>query len=163
MVNVCRVEKRHPLTRLDERFELEANGHPGDWSEVRAVIAALPERQRLVLFLRHYADLDYETIAQATGIERGTVAATLHAAHRKVRDAMTEVHSVNDHDVTAVLERLIEPLNDEVGSWDDVLRRAAGLVPRIAMSIRPAGGAEIRVRPSPRVLGRPLATSSRRT
>jgi RNA polymerase sigma-70 factor (ECF subfamily) len=92
VVNVCRVEKRHPVTGLDERHELVANGHPGDWSEVRAVVAALPERQRLVLFLRHYADLDYETIAQVTGIERGTVAATLHAAHRKVRDAMTEVH-----------------------------------------------------------------------
>jgi Tol biopolymer transport system component len=32
---------------------------------------------------------------------------------------------MNDHDVTTVLERLIEPLEDEVGSWDDVLRRAA--------------------------------------
>jgi Tol biopolymer transport system component len=32
---------------------------------------------------------------------------------------------VNDHNVTVVLERLIEPLDDEVGSWDDVLRRAA--------------------------------------
>jgi hypothetical protein len=32
---------------------------------------------------------------------------------------------VNDHDVTVVLERLIEPLDDEVGSWDDVLGRAA--------------------------------------
>jgi RNA polymerase sigma-70 factor, ECF subfamily len=92
VVNVCRVEKRHPLSGLDARPELVANGHPGDWSEVRAVIAALPERQRLVLFLRHYADLDYETIAQVTGIERGTVAATLHAAHGKVRDAMKEVH-----------------------------------------------------------------------
>jgi RNA polymerase sigma-70 factor (ECF subfamily) len=91
VVNVCRVEKRHALTGLNESYELEANGHPGDWSEVRAVIAALPERQRLVLFLRHYADLDYETIGQVTGIERGTVAATLHAAHWKVRDAMTEV------------------------------------------------------------------------
>jgi RNA polymerase sigma-70 factor (ECF subfamily) len=92
VVNVCRVEKRHSGTGLDERYELAANGQPGDWSEVRAAIAALPERQRLVLFLRHYADLDYQTIAQVTGIERGTVAATLHAAHRKVRDAMTEVH-----------------------------------------------------------------------
>jgi len=91
VVNVCRVEKRHPLTGLDERYEFEANGHPGDWSEVRTVIAALPERQRLVLFLRHYADLDYETIAQVMGTERGTVAATLHVAHQKVRNAMTEV------------------------------------------------------------------------
>jgi RNA polymerase sigma-70 factor (ECF subfamily) len=92
VVNVCHVEKRHSVTGLDERYELVANGHPDDWPEVRAAIAALPERQRLVLFLRHYADLDYQTIAQVTGIERGTVAATLHAAHGKVRDAMTEVH-----------------------------------------------------------------------
>jgi RNA polymerase sigma-70 factor, ECF subfamily len=91
VVNVCRVDKRHPLTRLDERYELGANGHPGDWPEVRAVVAALPERQRLMLFLRHYADLDYDAIAQVTGIERGTVAATLHAAHRNVRNALAEV------------------------------------------------------------------------
>ncbi len=32
---------------------------------------------------------------------------------------------MNDYDVTTVLERLIDPLEDEVGSWDDVLRRAA--------------------------------------
>ena len=92
VVNVCRVEKRHPVMRLDASYELEANGHLGDWLEVRAVIARLPERQRLVLFLRHYADLDYKTIAEVAEIERGTVAATLNAAHRKVRTAMTEVH-----------------------------------------------------------------------
>jgi RNA polymerase sigma-70 factor (ECF subfamily) len=92
VVNICRVEKRHPPTALDESYELQTNGHPGERSDVRAAIAALPERQRLVLFLRHYADLDYETIAQVTGIERGTVAATLHSAHRKLKDAMTEVY-----------------------------------------------------------------------
>ena len=54
-------------------------------------MAALPERQRLILFLRHYADLDYETIAAAVGIRRGTVAAALHAAHRTLRHALTEV------------------------------------------------------------------------
>jgi len=36
---------------------------------------------------------------------------------------------VNDHDVTVALERLIEPLDDEVGSWDDVLGRAAEPLP----------------------------------
>ena len=34
---------------------------PNDES-VRALVAALPERQRLVLFLRYYADLDYRAI-----------------------------------------------------------------------------------------------------
>jgi RNA polymerase sigma factor (sigma-70 family) len=92
LVNICQVEKRHPLVHLDETGEPEANRDQAEDSfEVRAVIAALPERQRLVLFLRHYADLEYESIAEVVGIERGTVAATLHAAHGKVRAAIVEV------------------------------------------------------------------------
>jgi RNA polymerase sigma factor (sigma-70 family) len=63
----------------------------GGAADLRAAIAGLPERQRHVLFLRHYADLDYESIAQALGIRRGTVAATLHAAHRTLRKAFEEV------------------------------------------------------------------------
>jgi len=43
-----------------------------------------------MLFLRHYADLDYDRIADAVGSRRGTVAATLHAAHQKVREAIKE-------------------------------------------------------------------------
>ena len=90
VVNVCRVETRHPLTALDERYELEANGHPQRGPSSSRDRGA-PRATAARALLRHYADLDYETIAQVMGIERGTVAATLHAAHRKVRDAMTEV------------------------------------------------------------------------
>jgi RNA polymerase sigma factor (sigma-70 family) len=57
----------------------------------RAALAALPERQRLALFLRYYADLDYAGIAEALGISRGTVSATLHAAHSKLQTQLTEV------------------------------------------------------------------------
>jgi RNA polymerase sigma-70 factor, ECF subfamily len=53
--------------------------------DVRALIAGLPERQRLALFLRYYADLDYAAIAAALGIKPGTVAATLSAAHAALR------------------------------------------------------------------------------
>jgi RNA polymerase sigma-70 factor (ECF subfamily) len=60
-------------------------------SEVRAVLVALPERQRLVLFLRYYADLDYRRIAEALGIETGTVGATLSQAHAVMRGALEEV------------------------------------------------------------------------
>ena len=56
----------------------------------RALVARLPERQRAALFLRYYADLDYDSIAAAAGIERGTVAATLHAAHNALRRTITE-------------------------------------------------------------------------
>jgi RNA polymerase sigma factor (sigma-70 family) len=91
LVNVCRDAHRRPaeLASLDEPSML--NGQAEEWPELRAAVAALPERQRLVLFLRHYADLDYETIAAVVGVRRGTVAATLHAAHSALRRAMTEV------------------------------------------------------------------------
>jgi RNA polymerase sigma-70 factor (ECF subfamily) len=58
---------------------------------VRALVAALPERQRLVLFLRYYADLDYLRIAEALAIEPGTVGATLSHAHAALRRALEEV------------------------------------------------------------------------
>lgn len=58
---------------------------------LEALVAALPERQRLVLFLRYYADLDYEAIAEALAIRPGTVAATLHTAHSRLRGQLLEV------------------------------------------------------------------------
>lgn len=67
-----------------------ANGRPAD-PQVRALVAALPERQRLVLFLRYYADLDYRQIAEALAIETGTVGATLSHAHAAIRRALEEV------------------------------------------------------------------------
>jgi DNA-directed RNA polymerase specialized sigma24 family protein len=42
------------------------------------------------VFLRYYADLDYEAIAAALGIRRGTVAAALNAAHRKLENSLRE-------------------------------------------------------------------------
>ena len=56
---------------------------------MRAALAALPERQRLALFLRYYADLDYAGIAEALGVSRGTVSATLHAAHSNLKSEVT--------------------------------------------------------------------------
>jgi RNA polymerase sigma factor (sigma-70 family) len=62
-----------------------------DDAALRDAIAALPDRQRLVLFLRHYADLDYRTIADALEIAPGTVGAALHAAHASLRRELQEV------------------------------------------------------------------------
>ena len=93
LVNVCLAEKRHASATLDTSIELGADAEPAAWPEVRAEIARLPERQRLILFLRHYADLDYEQIAAVAGVARGTVAATLHAAHARLRDVLGEVRT----------------------------------------------------------------------
>ena len=58
---------------------------------LRRLIRELPERQRLALFLRYFADLDYEAIAAILGIASGTVAASLHSAHGTIRKALEEV------------------------------------------------------------------------
>ena len=49
----------------------------------------LTDRQREVLFLHYYADLDYATIAEALGISPGTVGATLSNARAALRRALT--------------------------------------------------------------------------
>ena len=59
--------------------------------ELRARLAALPERQRHVVFLRYFADLGYAEIAATLGVEVGTVSATLHAAHTALRAQLEEV------------------------------------------------------------------------
>jgi RNA polymerase sigma-70 factor (ECF subfamily) len=68
-----------------------ANGHAVDERGVRTWIAALPERQRLAVYLRYYADLDYRSIADVLGIEVGTVSATLSSAHQALRRSLEEV------------------------------------------------------------------------
>jgi DNA-directed RNA polymerase specialized sigma24 family protein len=53
----------------------------------------LTDRQREVVFLRYYADLDYDAIAGALEISPGTVGATLSAARRTLRHALEEVRA----------------------------------------------------------------------
>jgi len=78
---------------LEEREDAwhAADTSAGEREEVRSLIARLPERQRLALFLRYYADLDYGTIAEALAISGGTVGATLSQAREALLQLLTEV------------------------------------------------------------------------
>jgi RNA polymerase sigma-70 factor (ECF subfamily) len=89
VANEARRQRRQAVVPL-EPPEARTNGH-AEGAAVRAALAALPERQRLALFLRYYADLDYAGIAEALGISRGTVSATLHAAHSNMQTQLMEV------------------------------------------------------------------------
>ena len=60
-------------------------------SDLPRLLTLLPERQRLAVFLRYYADLDYRAIADVLEVEVGTASATLSAAHAKLRRALEEV------------------------------------------------------------------------
>jgi RNA polymerase sigma factor (sigma-70 family) len=73
---------------LVPQAEPSPNGVPD--AEVRTWLAVLPERQRLAVFLRYYADLDYRTIASVLEVEIGTVSATLSTAHAALRKTLTE-------------------------------------------------------------------------
>ena len=65
-----------------------ANGTGEAAARVATALALLPARQRLVVFLRYYGDLDYAAIGTALGISPGTVGASLHSAHEALRAAL---------------------------------------------------------------------------
>jgi RNA polymerase sigma factor (sigma-70 family) len=53
-----------------------------------SIVAALDQlapRQRLAIVLRYYADLSLQDIAKAMNCREGTVKATLHSAHQRLR------------------------------------------------------------------------------
>jgi RNA polymerase sigma-70 factor, ECF subfamily len=94
VVNAARAARRRPtaLPAPDADVEVSAgNGHASDNDErVRGWVTGLPERQRLAVFLRYFADLDYASIAVVLGVEIGTVSASLSAAHASLRRSHQE-------------------------------------------------------------------------
>lgn len=93
VVNAARDVRRADRDELglDHHHEPASNGHPPTRDEcLRGVIVALPPQQRLAVFLRYYADLDYATIAEILDLSPGTVAATLHKAHAAIRRRLQE-------------------------------------------------------------------------
>lgn len=86
VVNAARDARRkgRPLPGLRDRPDPPSvNGHGS-----RLPLELLTDRQREVLFLHYYADLGYDTIADALGISAGTVGATLSTARRVLRQAL---------------------------------------------------------------------------
>ena len=93
VVNEALAVRRRCVSELewDPGSATSANHLPEQDATVRAWVAALPERQRLAVFLRYFADLDYRSIAAALEVEVGTVSATLASAHGALRRSFQEV------------------------------------------------------------------------
>jgi RNA polymerase sigma-70 factor (ECF subfamily) len=85
VVNAARDAGRRRRRSLPEPTPVETRSH-----ELGLPLELLTERQREVLFLHYYADLDYTTIAHALGISPGTVGATLSSARQTLRGALTK-------------------------------------------------------------------------
>jgi len=92
VVNTARNARRDAFGELVVEPMVEQTSSNGQMpnADLRSLLAALPERQRLVLFLRYYADLDYRAIAEVLEIESGTVGATLNQAHAAMRRLLEE-------------------------------------------------------------------------
>lgn len=95
VVNAARNSRRRQRASsdIDALAEQEATAPAADHEMLRELVADLPERQRLALFLRYYADLDYREIANVLRIEVGTVGATLSKAQATLRSRLVEVSS----------------------------------------------------------------------
>jgi len=94
VVNTVRNRKRSrepSLLELREDLTAPSSNGSNEGGRLQSALLTLPERQRLVVFLHYYADLDYRTIAAALGIQQGTVGATLSAARAALRNSLTEV------------------------------------------------------------------------
>jgi RNA polymerase sigma factor (sigma-70 family) len=91
VVNAARVSARRP----QELHAVIDAGAPDPESlfGIAPLISSLPERQRLVVFLRYYVGLDYRQIAEAMEIEIGTVSATLAASHAALRKRLKEAEA----------------------------------------------------------------------
>lgn len=93
VMNQARMTRRRSARRAGTDGQGEASSRDDPvWptGELLPQIMRLPERQRLVLFLRYFADFSYDAIAEVLEISAGTVAATLHAAHRTLRAHLEE-------------------------------------------------------------------------
>jgi RNA polymerase sigma-70 factor, ECF subfamily len=73
----------HPDPGQLERLQ---NEHTG--KEVRAGLAKLPDRARMALVLRYYAEMSYEEIADTLGVRRPFVGVLLLRARHQLRDAL---------------------------------------------------------------------------
>jgi RNA polymerase sigma factor (sigma-70 family) len=89
VVNVASNGRRElPTVALPEESAADTSPAAIAHGGLAAAMSMLSERQRLVLFLRYYADLDYATIAEALSISGGTVGATLTTGRAALGQAL---------------------------------------------------------------------------
>ena len=93
LTNTYLSQKRPKVRRLEVLTdEPPERGAAPPGSEDRMVlwphVRSLPPRQRAVVVLRYYEDLDEREIAEALGCSRGTVKSTAHHALKALRAAI---------------------------------------------------------------------------
>lgn len=89
-LDVRRSRVRTSVVSLEREPDARSNGSFEGADAVRAHLTALPRRQRAAVFLRYYAELDYDSIARVLDISPGTVGAALNHARGALRARLEE-------------------------------------------------------------------------
>lgn len=76
--------------KLPEPRQAASESDPMMSRRLRQLVAALPEKMRMVVILRYQADAALEEIADAMGIPLNTVKSTLHRAHAILRSRVQQ-------------------------------------------------------------------------
>jgi RNA polymerase sigma-70 factor (ECF subfamily) len=75
----------HPEPSQLDRLQAE---HASE--EVRSGLAKLPDRARMALVLRYYAEMNYDEIAETLGVRRAFVGVVLLRARHQLRDILRQ-------------------------------------------------------------------------
>jgi RNA polymerase sigma factor (sigma-70 family) len=77
---------------------LQATDDTASRLSIMAALAELAPRQRLAIVLRYYADLPVSDIAKAMKCREGTVKATIHSAHDRLRTLLPREPTISEID-----------------------------------------------------------------
>jgi RNA polymerase sigma-70 factor, ECF subfamily len=91
-LDVARRRQRRPMVRLEDAPEPVAVTPSGDLmlgTALRKLVAALPEKARMIVVLRYQEDLDPTEIARIMGIPIGTVKSQLQRALALLREKLS--------------------------------------------------------------------------
>ncbi|MCC9136467.1 RNA polymerase sigma factor [Pontibacter silvestris] len=107
-IDFFRKEKRSPIITLEdgnnvfntlsfaedsvESLQIKEDTH----ARLRELIQALPQTQREVLMMRHYADMSFQEIAEATGVSINTALGRMRYALINLRKKMQKSNIVYD-------------------------------------------------------------------
>jgi len=107
-IDFFRRDKRYPTTELDDNGQMfntlgfaedsaeTAQIRKETYTRLRVLIQQLPEKQREVLIMRHYAEMTFQEIAEATGVSVNTALGRMRYALINLRKNMTK--SNTDYD-----------------------------------------------------------------
>jgi RNA polymerase sigma-70 factor (ECF subfamily) len=79
-----------PLDEAPEPARAEDDADALERLDLRRALAALPQRDRLILYVRYWTDLTQDQLAELLDVPEGTAKVRLHRARAELRRALSD-------------------------------------------------------------------------